>query len=33
MLTEFLFLVAGCALLFYGGDWLVNGIAGLANKP
>lgn len=33
MLTEFLFLVAGCALRFYGGGWLVNGIAGLPNRP
>lgn len=32
MLMEMLFLVAGCALLFYGGDWLVDGIAGLANR-
>ncbi|KIT18046.1 calcium/sodium antiporter [Jannaschia aquimarina] len=30
MLLETAFLAAGCGLLFLGGDWLVDGIAGLA---
>lgn len=32
MVIDLLFLIAGCALLYFGGDWLVDGISGLAKR-
>lgn len=32
MVIDLLFLVAGCTLLYFGGDWLVDGVSGLANR-
>lgn len=32
MFINLFFLVAGCTLLYFGGDWLVDGISGLAKR-
>lgn len=32
MLIDLLFLATGCALLYFGGDWLVVGVCGLAKR-